>query len=59
MMAASVTAKTNPALDYSPLYLVGRNFWILRANFFVVGGILNIGTQMAFIKLESGVVLSE
>ena len=39
--------------DYSPLVSIGRNFWTLRAKF-VVAGVLNVGTHMAFIKLESG-----
>ena len=38
----------------APLILIGPNFWILRRPFKVAHGLVDVGTHMGFIKLESG-----
>jgi hypothetical protein len=34
--------------------LIGANFWNIRGSFTVLGGLLELGTQMSLVKLSSG-----
>eukprot|EP01035_Chromulina_nebulosa_P017528 gene17528-23090_t len=42
-------------ITYNSLIPIGaKNFWNIRSSFYVLGGLLDVGTQMSIIKLSTG-----
>jgi len=44
-------------MSFTQLKEIGTGFWNLRASFKLLGGMVDIGTHMSFIRLESGKIL--